>query len=201
MKKRGGTCPPRFFVKENMYLCGMNYTVTSKEATIAADEFIARYRDVERIGAFCLQCPGYGKSWACPPFDFDPRTVSDGFSTVQLIGTTIEKPGPHSYGESGTSTEGMIEEVLQTLLPHLYELERQHPGSRCFTFRCTLCPNGCTRPEGKPCRLPDRMRYSLEAVGFDVSAACRDLLGIDLEWSSRGSVSKHITLITAVFRK
>ena len=50
----------------------MNYTVSTKQATIAADEFISRYRDVERIRQYCLQCPGYGTSWGCPPFDFDP---------------------------------------------------------------------------------------------------------------------------------
>ena len=29
----------------------MKYSVKTKEVTIAADEFIRRYRDVERIGA------------------------------------------------------------------------------------------------------------------------------------------------------
>ena len=94
-----------------------------------------------------------------------------------------------------------MQEVWKTLLPELYEKERQEPGSRCFTFRCTLCPEGCTRPEGKPCRYPDRLRYSLEAVGFDVTAAASDLLGIDLEWSSDGTLPKHITIVTALFQR
>jgi len=182
----------------------MNYTVKTSEATIGASEFIARYRDVERFDAYCRQCPGYGMSWNCPPFDFDPRTRSDGFLTVRLMGTTIEfdeetRAACKTAGESASVGREAMAQVWKTLLPQLYELERQHPGSRCFTFRCVLCPEGCTRPEGKPCRHPDKMRHSLESVGFDIEAMTRDLLGIELEWSTDGSLAKHITLVTALF--
>ena len=90
-------------------------------------------------------------------------------------------------------------EVWESLLPRLYQLEQEVPGSRCFTFRCVLCPEGCTRPEGKPCRHPERLRHSLESVGFDIVAMAHDLLDIDLEWSHDGSLPKHITLVTALF--
>ena len=182
----------------------MKYSVTTKEVTIAADEFIRRYRDVERIGAYCLQCPGYGTSWGCPPFDFDPCTVSDGYKTVKLMGTTIEfdeeTRAACTTAEQSTATgREAMNEVWKTLLPQLYEMERELPGSRCFTFRCVLCPEGCTRVEGKPCRHPEKLRHSLESVGFDIVSMTRDLLGIDLEWSTDGSLPKHITLVTALF--
>lgn len=182
----------------------MNYTVTSKEVTIAADEFISRYRDVERIREYCLQCPGYGKAWNCPPFDFDARTVSDGFKTVRLMATIIEFDEPtraacKSPEQAMEVGKQAMEEVWKTLLPRLYGMERETPGSRCFTFRCVLCPEGCTRPEGKPCRHPELMRHSLESVGFDIEAMTRDLLDLHLEWSKDGSLSKHITLVTALF--
>ena len=181
----------------------MNYRVIKKEVTVSADEFIRRYRDVERIAALCAQCPSFGKSWGCPPYDFDPSIVSDGFNTVTLIGTTIKfdeatRAACETPEQSRAVATQAMQEVWKTILPGLMERERQYPGSRCFTFRCRLCREGCTRPEGKPCRHPDRLRYSLEAVGFDVSAAARDLLGIDLEWSSDGSLPKHITIITAL---
>lgn len=182
----------------------MNYKVTTREATIGADEFICRYRDVERFDAYCRECPGYGKSWNCPPFDFDPRTRSDGFATVRLMGTTIEfdentRAACKMAEQSAAMGRKAMAQVWQTLLPRLYEMESNVPGSRCFTFRCVLCPEGCTRPQGKPCRHPDMMRHSLESVGFDITAMTKDLLGIDLEWSTDGSLPKRITLVTAIF--
>ena len=181
----------------------MNYTLTNTEATIGADEFIRRYRDVERIRQYCLQCPGYGKSWGCPPFDFDPTTCTDGFSTVRLMGTTIEfdeetRAACKSAEQATAMGRQAMGEVWESLLPRLYQLEQEVPGSRCFTFRCVLCPEGCTRPDGKPCRHPERLRHSLESVGFDIVAMAHDLLDIDLEWSHDGSLPKHITLVTAL---
>ena len=191
-----------FQVKTNFVV--MKYTLSTREAVIAADEFIRRYRDIERIRQYCLQCPGYGKSWSCPPFDFDPATVTDGFTTVKVTGTTIEfdeqtRSACKTAKESAQVGREAMEEVWKWLLPQLYEQERQVPGSRCFTFRCVLCPEGCTRPEGKPCRKPEMLRHSLESVGFDLEAVTRDLLGINLEWSTDGRLPKHITLITALF--
>ena len=181
----------------------MKYSVTTKQVTIGADEFISRYRDVERIRQFCLQCPGYGKAWNCPPFDFDPRTVSDGFKTVTFIGTIIEfdeetRAACTTPEQAASAGRQAMEEVWKTLLPKMHQMEREVPGSRCFTFRCILCPEGCTRPEGKPCRHPEQMRYSLESIGFDITKAATDLLDIRLDWSTDGSLSKTITLLTAL---
>lgn len=180
--------------------------VTSKQVTVSADEFTSRYRDVERIDGYCRQCPGYGKTWSCPPFDFDPAGVTVGFKTVTVTGTTIEfdeatRASCTSAEQSSAVGREAINAVCRDLLPQLYEQERQHPGSRCFTFRCVLCPEGCTRPEGLPCRHPDQMRHSLESVGFDLVAMMHDLLGIDLEWSTDGSLPRHITIVTALFEK
>ncbi len=120
------------------------------------------------------------------------------------MGATIEfdesvRASSVTAEQSSAMGKQAIDEVCQSLLPRIYEMEREIPGSRCFTFRCTLCPEGCTRPEGRPCRQPELMRHSLESVGFDLVAVTHDLLGIDLEWSADGKLPKHITIVTALF--
>lgn len=181
----------------------MNYKVSRKKATIAAADFVKRYLDVERMAGLCGQCPSFGKSWACPPHEFDTASVTDGFVTVTLMATVIEFDERTLVDCRASSmarrvADRAMNEVLEKLLPEMYEMELQVPGSRCFTFRCRLCSEGCTRSQRLACRHPDRLRYSLEAVGFDVTAATRDLLGIDLEWSEDGSLPRHITLVTAL---
>lgn len=183
----------------------MNYKVYRKKATIAAAEFVNRYLDIERMEGLCAQCPSFGKSWACPPHEFDAASVSNDFATVDLMAAVIEFDEKicascTARAKAREVADRAMNEVLGSLLPEMYEMERQVPGSRCFTFRCRLCPDGCTRPLGLPCRHPDKMRYSLEAVGFDVTAATRDLLGVELEWSEDGSLPRHITLVTALMR-
>ncbi len=181
----------------------MNYKVSFKKASVKASEFVKRYRDPERMATMCGECPSFGNSWGCPPHDFNVTSVSDGYATVELMATIIEFD-EHVRLSCGTRAkardvaECAMNEVLETLLPKMYEKERQVPGSRCFTFRCRFCPEGCTRPLGQPCRHPEQLRYSLEAVGFDVIAAAQDILGIGLEWSEDGSLPHHITLVTAL---
>lgn len=181
----------------------MNYQVTTRQVTVPAREFIARYRDVERIRQYCTQCPSFGKVWSCPPFDYDARDVSNGFATVSVTGTTIEfdeqtRAACATHEQSAAAGREAMTQVWQSLLPQLYEQERSVPGSRCFTFRCTLCSERCSRADGLPCRHPDRMRHSLEAVGFDVVAITRDLLGIELQWSADGMLPRCITIVTAL---
>lgn len=142
--------------------------------------------------------------WSCPSFGFDVTELCKGFKMVTVYGTTIEFDektflAGNDPDKAKLITEGAIKDVMKSLLPQMYSLEAEVVGSRCFTFRCMLCPDGCTRMTGKPCRHPKKMRYSLEAAGFDVTAISHDMLGIDLEWSEDGSLSRRITLVTAVF--
>ena len=50
---------------------------------------------------------------------------------------------------------------------------------------CRLCYNkkdlGCTYDSGKPCRYPNKIRYSMEAVGIDVNKTVKNL-DFKLEW-------------------
>jgi predicted metal-binding protein len=49
---------------------------------------------------------------------------------------------------------------------------------------CRICykeNKKCTYDSGKPCRYPDRIRYSIEAVGINVDQTVKNV-GIKLEW-------------------
>jgi len=180
------------------------FTITHHQTTTSAASFVRRYRAVRRIQALCAQCPQYRQTWACPPYPHGVRQVSDGFATVILMADVLTLDPQLVSSTTGEQqcrdvTQQVLDQAWKQLLPRLYDMERQHPGSRCFAGRCRLCPEGCTRPAGKPCRHPQLMRHSLESAGFNVSAAASDLLGIDLQWSPPDRLPHHITLVTAIF--
>ncbi len=61
-------------------------------------------------------------------------------------------------------------------------MEEQIPGSISISSGgCNLC-NECNRKDGLPCRQPDKMRYSLDAFGFDLTAITKDMFDIDILW-------------------
>ena len=181
------------------------YQISHQVAVMDAAVYVRRYRDVPRFLGYCQQCENYGRVWSCPPFDFDVETLTDGYCQVAVWGTTITfdqvaRETCVTLELSRQTASEAIEAAWQVLLPFLYRLEAEHSGARIFTGRCRQCrPVLCSRVEGRPCRKPQLMRHSLEAVGFDLSATVRDLLGIDLEWSRDGQLPSRITLVTALF--
>ena len=182
-------------------------TTSKIEATIDAATYVAQYRDPERVQGYCAQCDNYGKVWSCPPLTSNGDACVTGFSQVHLFGIKVSFDHEmlqqvYSADERTRIIERAFDEVWADWLPALYEMEAANPGSRVFTGRCRLCrPQKCCRAQGKPCRHPDKMRHSLEAVGFDVVKTARELLGIELLWGDGKHLPPYVVLITALFLK
>ena len=183
------------------------YTVEQRSATIDFATLMQHYRDVQRVRAYCQQCPLFGRMWSCPPhYAVDIEPLFRNFDTAELHATLI-KFTPEAIAncqgaaESRASATRAIDATWQQLLPWLYEQERVVPGSRLMAGRCRLCsPTPCTRLHGEPCRHPEQMRQSLESAGFDVVAIASQLLRIELQWSDGNTLQPYITLVTAVLR-
>ena len=174
------------------------YTAEDITRSVPAKEYIERYRDAERIGGYCRACPNYGRSWGCPPFEFDVEEYLAGYKTVLLTVTKITPADP----------ETPFSEVSRMILPerrrlerHLLEMERRY-GGRAFAYigTCLYCPQGtCSRLKGEPCRHPDKVRPSLEACGFDVAKTTQEIFGLELKWSKDGKVPEYLQLVCGFF--
>ena len=94
-------------------------------------------------------------------------------------------------------------EVKEKITAELFEMENTHPGSVSLSAgSCSICGKGnCTRPSGKPCRYPDKMRYSIESIGGNVGKTVHDLLGIQLEWIEEGKVPSYFVLVCGLLEK
>jgi len=55
------------------------------------------------------------------------------------------------------------------------------------------------RATGKPCISPERVRPSLESLGFDVSLISAELLNIEMKWSKNGILPEYFTLVSGFF--
>ena len=113
----------------------------------------------------------------------------------------------HEGVAESTSEERIKDVTMKTIMPvktafhdAMLTVEQKIPDSIMLSSGgCTLCSE-CTRPKGEPCRQPDRMRYSLDSFGFDLSAITEELLGIKLLWC-KGRLPAYYTLIHALLEK
>ena len=170
--------------------------VITKE--IPVSEYFEKYVDVETFLACCKECHNYGTVWACPPYDFDVRAYWKRFTSLYLTARKM-------YFPEGTSQEtamaAMAEEKAR-MSEELFDLEAKFPGAVSLSAgSCSICGRGnCTRPAGQPCRFPDRMRYSIEALGGNVGMTVSRLMGIELEWMEEGKVPSYFVLVGGILK-
>ena len=181
------------------------YTVQDRWVKMPIAEYINGYRDHRRVRGYCLECGRYGKCWACPPFNFDEGQYLRQFTTISLLATKITpSEGVLLSPETADRFIRFERQRLDCLLLRM-ERDAEVPGRTARAFfagTCLLCPpKQCTRREGRPCRHPESIRPSLEAMGFDIARTAADIFNTPLQWGRKGQPPKYLTLISALARK
>lgn len=179
-----------------------SYTTETAEAVMAASDFAERFVDVEKFLGYCKNCPNYGVRWACPPYDFAPAEVWKKYREVKILGVKIifddtlagKKVGEEEFRK-------IYREVLRIESDKLYDKlkdeENAAPGSfLLYPGSCHLCGDEiCDRRKHK-CRHRKDLRYSIEALGGDVTAVTTQMLGFELEWvGDEGILPRYLSQI------
>ena len=178
------------------------YQTELYQQDIAMADFIAKYQDIDKFMAYCRECPNYNARWSCPSLSFGVGDLLAKYDRVHLVGLkmtydemTIASADTPAKVKSVTWDTLFVEK--RALEETLLAVEGEHAGSRALSSGgCHYCDT-CARTEGKPCTYPDKMRYSLDAFGFDLTAITADQFGIDLCWS-KGALPPYYTLIHAL---
>lgn len=174
----------------------MDYKLERFEAETDIESYIKEYVDIEQFLECCKACPNYNNIWSCPPYDFDPMEIWRAHEKILIAGYRL------TFDEDRTE-EGMTKalwEVKKKLGDELYELEEQIPGSISLSAgSCQIC-EGCTKPGGKPCRFPEKMRYSIESLGGNVGKTISSLCGVEIEWIEEGKLPEHFVLVGGLLK-
>jgi predicted metal-binding protein len=157
------------------------------------DEFIDEYFELEKIRSFCKEdCRNYNKLWSCPEYSFDELTFLRQYKYMLVIGSKYYFSDEEREQHKNDPQEYCIDVLWRgrcMMQKKLLAFEAETKDYNTMTLipgSCPLCEEKnipCTRPENKPCRYPDEMRYSLESMGFYASRISQYDLGIELKWS------------------
>lgn len=175
------------------------YTIEKHQRDISVKEYVRDYVNVAEFLEYCKACPNYNSVWSCPPYDFDPEDFWNEFSELHVVARKIIF-APETSVEEGTR---ILAEVKAQMGEELYAMEKEYPGSVSLSAgSCSMCSEeGCSRPEGAPCRRPCDMRYSIESIGGNVGLTVSKLMGIQLEWVQEGKLPSHFVLVGGLLKK
>jgi len=147
-----------------------------------------RHHDPERIQGYCRSCEKYGLYWSCPPFAETPLEQLPEWSHAVLVTQKTRV-------EAGASKDDLIAQFLAS---------RQTFGDMMLGWECAgalavvaghcFGCTRCTRSRGIACCAPSRLRYSLEALGFDVTGLAEGLAGQTMHWPASGVPDYLITV-------
>lgn len=181
----------------------MRYQIKKLEGGMDIAKYLEDYVDIPTFLECCRACPNYGNLWSCPPYDFDVEAYWRQYAYLKVYATQIifEKEDVERTYES-RELKGIMEETLGAekarLAEWMEQKEKEHPGSRALSAgSCMLCES-CRRGEEKPCRYPEKMRYSIESLGGNVGKTASKLLGVELVWMEENRLPAYFVLVNGL---
>lgn len=162
---------------------------------MAVDAFLQRYYCPEKFAQSCNACPFYGQVWSCPPGVPDTSAFFAGYTDIYLLGVqVIYTDQARRWRDVQAVQDQTYGLAKRALLETQLALEAQFPGARAIAAgRCEQCIR-CTRPSGRACLRPERMRYSFSAFRIDLSRMADEQLNFPLRWSADKLPDYHVAL-------
>ena len=182
----------------------MESNIIRLEGEISMVDYLRDYRDVVKFMECCRACGSFSKRWHCPPIAPEFEIDFSRYEHVRIIGYKIIPETPAMAVETPGNVFTLARELLlvpaKRLGNELLRLERELGGRAMGLAQLDncLCPEGCTRPDGLPCRHPELVRPALEAYGFNVAKTAAKLLGLDLLWCKDDRLPEYLALGGAV---
>ena len=167
-------------------------------ADVNVQEYFENYVDFDKFSKICLkEQEMLGYNWSYPPFDFDPDELWNSYNKLKIIAFKINFSSEELEREF---SEWELENVLKRferikikLMNEIYVLEDEN-SLGLFLGKCNLCMR-CTREFELPCKMPVKMRYSIEALGGDVDKTIEDLFGFKIQYAHDGKLPEYLIFV------
>jgi len=175
---------------------------------ISKAELMKSHRFEEVLG-YCQHCSNYNKNHSCPDFSFEAEALLMPFNYATIILTQIDSEPIRNNWDQMTAAmfpsrvlENYVkeddeelplasvismfafEEIKNQMADRLISLEKQFDSALSIPPGCCTRCHRCTKKDGKSCVYPEKLRYSLEALGFLVSDIYIRHFDLELGWAS-----------------
>lgn len=185
-----------------------------KQCTI---EELLKYYNPKVINKYCESCNKFSKFWSCPPLSFNDLEYISKYKYCYVIsGKTyinqIPKDELNNLAEHALTKYSSISngnDEFSNTFNGLYYSFREFNDNKLlsleshfcdttalFSGRCLIC-NNCSRSNNMSCIFPNKLRYSLEGLGFDVSGIIENIVNDKIQWSN-DSRPEYVTCVSGL---
>lgn len=152
--------------------------------------------DKERFTELCKSgCRNYNQKYSCPPLSPSFLTCFGKYPEFLVVMLKIDLSQLSNYKEYHQLRVGNA--VIKPRLERIMRsLEAKFGGKYLSTGACRLC-KPCQKKIGKPCKHPDKMRFSLESLGVDCDKLSKDVFNLPLLWYQNHKAPAYTAVICA----
>jgi predicted metal-binding protein len=166
--------------------------------TIVDASGLQKYEDYGRFADLCRAgCKNYARKWSCPPYSPTFGSAFSGYKSALLI---LLHSNPNQYCDiaddwlrvkkTNSTQKSLVESILRGL-------ERDLPGVCLLNGSCGLCES-CSCPANLPCADIVNRRFSMEAVGLNVTRISEDYFNHRLLWYRPKEVPEYTSVISCI---
>jgi predicted metal-binding protein len=160
------------------------------QQTLKVSDFIEKFLDESASTRLCKGCENYGSKWSCPPFA--KKVDFQKYQNICVYLRRVENDG--ALEKTYYNSRKIFDEFM------LAQESVKQGSLALFAGSCVNCPlEKCARLDKKECPFNNKMRTSLEALGFDVSKIAKDVFNTEILWSSNNSQPTYTTLVAGLF--
>ncbi|MBN2794516.1 MAG: hypothetical protein JXR88_03855 [Clostridia bacterium] len=149
---------------------------------------LLKHYDPIHVEEACKSCGNYNKVWSCPPLQLDVKDWIESFSKIIIRIHKIQFLQPNLHKDEMLK---VFESERQAFGQFL--MSEELSGDQCLIaghcFQCEFC----TKEKNLPCVKKDKMRYSLEALGFEVGSIAK-ACGVPIKWHFEGENPYYLTV-------
>lgn len=167
-------------------------------ADVSVDEFYDKYVDFEEVSKLCLEEQEmFGYNWNYPPFEFDVNDVWNSYNKLKIIAFKIDFSAEeleHTFEDKELQfILKRFERMKMKFMNEIYMLENED-SLGLYLGKCNLCMR-CTREFNMPCKMPFKMRYSIESLGGKVDETIKDLFGYEIKYAKDGKLPEYLIFV------
>lgn len=173
------------------------YQVKVKEIN---QQSIYKYCDKDKCNYLCkIGCPNFKRKWSCPPNapSYIEFAKEFNYLTVIILSTQLRQ---FSYIENDYLKIKAANVILKSRIDKALRQIISKDLKYISTGSCRLCKS-CNYKKGLPCKHPDIMTYSYEALGVNVQDMVHDVFDYQLLWYKKGYLPEYTSVVTGVLSK
>ena len=171
--------------------------VCSIDLTEAKSMQLSKYEEKERFDLLCKDgCPNYDKKWSCPPLSPSYSKFVSKYDNIIVVAIST-KLDQFSYIKNDYLKVKAANTIMKSRIDRAL---RSFISDNCYyisTGSCRMC-KPCKRKLNQPCAHPDKMTYSFEALGINVSEMVNDLFDFELKWYKKKSLPEYTSVVAGL---